>query len=709
VAIDNEEAVQESGVARIKVVELHRPPVVTVETIDGEASEIPEGSGRPEDPAIFRVHRTGGADGELTVAYGLRGSAENGVDYVELPGEVTFGEGESSVDIYVAVLPDNLEEGPETVVITLKPSPCRELTNEPMGEGGQEPGWSPYIVGDPWMARAVILDDDANVNRPPRVAITQPENGAVFKGQQDIEVIVAARDDDGWVSTVALYVGEGLIDERTIVFIQPPEPGQDQTFEFVWKDVQPGTYTLRAKAIDNQGAASWSGPVHIWVCPEEWPTIVTVVAVDPLAIEPGPDGEPDPGAFAVYRRGDLSIPLTVYYEVAGTADNGEDYERLGREVIIPAGKEAARIPVTPLEDDRLENTETVVVELEEPACITIYPPPPECYRVGELGRAVVRIWDRSEEPNRPPRIELVRPVEGEMFQLPAEIKMVAAACDWDGFVAKVEFFAGGVKIHEWVADSTLDLRPADVEACGYTYLWTDATVGEHVLHAVATDNDGASTKSQEVTIEVISDTGPPWVRIVATDPYAAECPEGVPPNLATFRVHRTGSTAEPLSVWYSMGGTATPGEDYPELRIPVVIPADKQTARIVVEPFHDEKVERVETVVLRLDPSPTLGPIEPYRIGWPARACAVIVDHEHPMRVVQPLPEDGFHLCLPGERGMPYRIEASEDMTHWFPVRDALADDEGWVRFAEPETRQFRHRFYRLRSVVIDALTIDGE
>jgi len=708
VATDNEGATQESGTARIKVVELHRPPVVTVETIDGEASEIPEGSLRPEDPAVFRVHRTGDSDAQLTVYYHMRGSAENGVDYRELPGEVTFGEGEESMDVYVAALPDELEEGPETVVIALMPLPCREPVDEPV-EGERNHWSSPYIVGEPSMARAVILDDDVVLNRPPRVAITQPENGAVFKGPQDIEVTVAARDDDGWVSTVALYAGDELIDEMTIVFIQAPEPGQDQTFEFIWENVPSGAYTLRAKATDNQGAESWSGPVHIWVCPVEWPTVVSVVAVDPRAIEPGPDGEADPGAFAVYRRGDLSSPLTVYYTVAGTAKNGEDYEPLTGEVTIPAESEAARIPVMPLVDNRSEETETVVVELEEPACITIYPPPPECYQVGELRRAVVKILDRSEEPNHPPRIELVRPHEGDVFQVPAEIKMVAAACDRDGQVVKVEFFADGVKIHEWVADATLDLRPADVEACGYSYLWTEATVGEHVLHAVATDNDDASAKSQEVTVQVIEDARPPLVRIVATDPYASERPEGVPPNPATFKVHRTGSTAEDVTVWYSIGGTATHGEDYAELTHPVVIPAGDRSARLVIEPINDEEIERVETVVLRLEPSPTLGPIEPYHIGWPARACAVIVDNDYRMHPAQPLPEDGFHICLPGERGMPYRIEASEDMLHWFPVRDTLADEDGLVRVVEPEMRKIRHRFYRIRSVVMDALTVEDE
>jgi hypothetical protein len=304
---------------------------------------------------------------------------------------------------------------------------------------------------------------------------------------------------------------------------------------------------------------------------------------------------------------------------------------------------------------------------------------------------------------------LLRPHEGEVFQLPAGIRLVAAACDRDGTVVKVEFFADGVKIHEWMADTTLDLRSANSETCGYSYLWTEATAGEHVLHAVATDNEGATAKSQEVRILVLDGVRPPLVSILATDPYAAERPDGVPPNPATFRVYRTGGTAEDLTVWYSVGGTATPGEDYPALPGTVVIPAGKRSARVVIEAINDDLPERLETVVLRLEPSPTLGPIEPYQVGRPAKACAVIVDNDHRLRVVQPLPEDGLQVGLPGEPGMPYRIEASDDMNHWYPVCDALAAEDGWVRLVEPEMHRNHHRFYRMRPVVIDALMLDED
>jgi hypothetical protein len=83
----------------------------------------------------------------------------------------------------------------------------------------------------------------------------------------------------------------------------------------------------------------------------------------------------------------------------------------------------------------------------------------------------------------------------------------------------------------------------------------------------------------------------------------------------------------------------------------------------------------------------------------------VIVDNDGPTPVAGSLPDHVFHLCLPGERGVPYRIEASDNLTDWFPVHDAVCED-GNVRYADSTAEALRHRFYRLRPVVVEALDL---
>lgn len=74
-------------------------------------------------------------------------------------------------------------------------------------------------------------------------------------------------------------------------------------------------------------------------------------------------GETDAGSFTIMRRGDLSTPLTVSYDVGGTATAGDDYQALSGSVTIPAGESRVTVHVAPLEDALAEAAETLVIDL----------------------------------------------------------------------------------------------------------------------------------------------------------------------------------------------------------------------------------------------------------------------------------------------------------------------------------------------------------
>ena len=66
--------------------------------------------------------------------------------------------------------------------------------------------------------------------------------------------------------------------------------------------------------------------------------IVTIQATDPSATWSG-----NPGVFTVFRQGYLWEPVTVYYQISGTALNGMDYQMIATDrVQIPP----ARFPWT---------------------------------------------------------------------------------------------------------------------------------------------------------------------------------------------------------------------------------------------------------------------------------------------------------------------------------------------------------------------------
>jgi hypothetical protein len=89
---------------------------------------------------------------------------------------------------------------------------------------------------------------------------------------------------------------------------------------------------------------------------------VSVEAVDPTALE---GGSTTTGAFRLTRTGDLSQPLTAYFDILGTATNGVDYQPITGQVYFSFGQDSAVIRVTPIDDALPETRETVVLHLTD--------------------------------------------------------------------------------------------------------------------------------------------------------------------------------------------------------------------------------------------------------------------------------------------------------------------------------------------------------
>jgi hypothetical protein len=77
--------------------------------------------------------------------------------------------------------------------------------------------------------------------QPPIVSIT-PCEGSVFKVHENIVITVTARDVDGTIVKMGLYINETKIWE-----------GAENTHDYAWLDVPEGRYVLKAFAYDNGG------------------------------------------------------------------------------------------------------------------------------------------------------------------------------------------------------------------------------------------------------------------------------------------------------------------------------------------------------------------------------------------------------------------------------------------------------------------------
>jgi hypothetical protein len=91
-------------------------------------------------------------------------------------------------------------------------------------------------------------------NVPPTVRITSPSNNATVYRLFGTTINANASDSDGTVIKVEFYSGSTLLGTDT-----------SAPYSFVWKPTTRGTFTLTARAYDDNGAVTTSAPVTVRV------------------------------------------------------------------------------------------------------------------------------------------------------------------------------------------------------------------------------------------------------------------------------------------------------------------------------------------------------------------------------------------------------------------------------------------------------------
>ena len=169
--------------------------------------------------------------------------------------------------------------------------------------------------------------------------------------------------------------------------------------------------------------------------------------------------------------------------------------------------------------------------------------------------------------------------------------------------------------------------------------------GESSATAVLTPvNDILSEGTESVTVDLvalpnyeintqqndgvfyISDDDQPKLTVVASDPSASET--GSDPG--RFTISRTGQdNSYDLTVNFSLGGSALPGNDYRRVEGTAVIPAHEPSVNIDITPFNDSIDEATQTVILRLATS------DNYAISPPGGAQVTITDDDSTQYVIR--------------------------------------------------------------------------
>ena len=103
----------------------------------------------------------------------------------------------------------------------------------------------------------------------------------------------------------------------------------------------------------------------------------------------------------------------------------------------------------------------------------------------------------SEPPNQPPVCTITAPDNHTKYTDGQVVSITASASDAGGSIEDVKFYVDDV------------LKTTDTSS-PYSYDWTASGEGVHIVYAVATDNDGLTTKSRTVSVIVGDVIVPQW-------------------------------------------------------------------------------------------------------------------------------------------------------------------------------------------------------
>ena len=335
---------------------------------------------------------------------------------------------------------------------------------------------------------------------------------------------------------------------------------------------------------------------------------ISVTAADASAAEvdrTAPGAVPNPGTFIVTRAGSTVAPVTVYYSVAGTALHGNDYDSLPGSVVLPAGQTQAPITIMPRVDNFAEGSETVILALGAGFGY---------YQLGASSTATVTITDA---PTDKPVLEV------------SAISAIAEEPSTNGTfrITAKGGTAGPLTVNYTIAGTATAGSDYNITglntvtlAGSTTVTLTGSTATSNL--AVTVLNDALLEEMENITLTLTPSANYAlWAPLASATMFLRDddqptvyvdgqistgtsdiVSESATTTTLKFFLSRTGSTTNPLTVTYTMGGTATAGVDYTSTNLTgsVVIPAGIAGVDVSFNTIGDAISEGTESVILQL-------------------------------------------------------------------------------------------------------------
>jgi N-acetylneuraminic acid mutarotase len=363
--------------------------------------------------------------------------------------------------------------------------------------------------------------------------------------------------------------------------------------------------------------------------------VVEIAATTPNIFESGSTN----GQFTITRSGSLTGPLSVDYIIGGSATNSDDYDTLSGNVIIPAGSDHAVIDVVPHNDSAVEGDETIMLTLSPSAnyevdadggdaTVTILGddastmgatfrqrinfqpdgvPVPDYYKA-DIGspysthsNGLTYGWNGNNTGTTRDRDSSTSPDQ----RYDTLIHMQKAGdWKWEMAVPNGTYTVRIVSGDATAIDSVFKINVEGVLTVSGSPTsgnhWVEGTKTVTVKDGRLTISNGSGASNNKICfVEIAAGSfGVPVVKFAPADSVASEAGDH-----GQFAISRVGDLSQPLTVNYTIGGSATNGTDYEALSGSITIPAGQAMAALTVNPIQDNSAEGTENIVLTISPN----------------------------------------------------------------------------------------------------------
>ncbi len=547
----------------------------------------------PSAPGRFSVKREGELSPDLVVYYTVAGTATSETDYVPLSGSVTIPAGLTSADIVLTPRDDNLIEGDESVILTLSASAAYSVGTPSSATLFIRDKARPYVTitatddtasepGDDFGAFTISRGDVVNGNLTIPLAIS----GTAMNGIDYVPIDDTVVIPDGAASvTINIIPFDDLLLEPTEDVILTLLPGTDYNLG--------SPLQARVQVLDDD------------------PYSVPGVGFT-FSSSSAPESQ-SPG-ISVSLSQTSAVPITVNYRVVGGTAAPGDYTLPPPPLTFEPGEWAKTLPLEINDNAQAEPNRTIRLVLYDPIYAT-------------LDGIKIHTYTILDDDASAVSVRATAPGASETGPVAGNFRISRAGNTNAPLVVNFQVTGTASAPADYAPLGTAAIIPAGASYVDLPVVPEDDHTVEHPETVVLTliSASASSIVSPNAATITITDNDPnalPVVAVTSTN-HPAAVEGGVTGEFVLWR----DDTHGPLTVYFSLAGTARSGTDYLPLTNAVTFLDGQPSVSLPVLAVDDALIEGERTLVLNLTQLVT------YRAAYPASAIVTIQDNDQRVRI----------------------------------------------------------------------------